>query len=289
MIEDDLRAHYADIHIDPDAPARLLATLERSPRRPNLRTGLAVSGSVAAVGALAVAVTLIPHTRGTPAASGSTDVSSVTASTTTPTPSSISAPAVQQNVTPQVVVTNLIDLVSDRGTATSPGGRGLDNQSLGNIVFDDGHGAALIDIAVTWKGTAPHDAIPQGCSASPACTVLPGGTTVSVAQGLEYGSGSTHAINATEWTVSAYRVDGLEVDISEWNAAAEKNSPITRPAPPFTIAELTALATSPTWNSVTTPSEIAADNGLFVPDFMPGNDGTTSTSGTAAGTATATH
>ena len=296
MIEDQLRAHYQSISVDPDTAARLLDAVENSAQRPSLRTGLAVSGSVAAVGVVALTIALLPRHDGAPAAAGSTaspnPSSSVTAvvSTVPPTPSATSTTVSVEPVTPQVVVATLTELLSPSGTSSSPGGRGLDNQSLGNVVFNDGHGASRIDIAVTWKATAPHDAVPQGCSPSPTCTVLPDGTSVEASQGLEYGSGSTQPINATEWSVSAYRPSaGLQIDISEWNAPAEKDSPLTRVAPPFTIAQLTTLATSTLWSATASSSQIAAAQGLFVPDFMPNSEPTDLSSGSAGSTSTATH
>jgi hypothetical protein len=70
--------------------------------------------------------------------------------------------------------------------------------------------------------------------------------------------------------VQAYRAfDGLEVDISEWNAPSSNDSPISRPTPPFTGAELITMATSPTWSATASPHTISAAAGLFTPDSLP--------------------
>jgi hypothetical protein len=142
------------------------------------------------------------------------------------------------------------------------------NTVAGEIAFDDGHGAAQMDVALTWTGSQPHDAIPQGCTASPTCTVLPDGTTIATSQGLEYPADPSHPDNSTEWTVTVYHPSvGLEVAISEWNAPTEKDSPISRPAPPFSLAELTAIATSPSWGAMA--ASIAAATGPAGPGVTP--------------------
>ncbi|SRR6266568_3660290 len=272
MIEDDLRSHYTALQPGPEAEKRVLAALAAvatSPRRRNVRTGLAVAGSVAAVGAVSVAVILLPRDHGT-----APDTAPVAAPTTTSTPtasaSTSRAAPTPLPVTPQVVVQNLINLVASKGTATKPAGRAVGNSALGEIVFNNGHGAALMDVALTWAGTGPKDAVPGAdvCAAGATCTTVAGGWKAQTYQGLEYPY--PHTNNSTEWGVRAYRAsDGLEVDITEWNAPAPKDSPISRPTPPFTIAELITMATSPTWSATASPRTISAVAGLFTPDVMP--------------------
>jgi hypothetical protein len=271
MIEDELRAHYAAIASDLDADNRVLtAVLDDRARSWNVRTGLAVSGSVAMVAALTVGLVLLSEDGGTSHQNESSipALTSAAASTADAGNSASSAPVLMPT-TPQVAVQTLIDLVAVKGKATTPTGRAVANSSLGEIVFDDGHGAAMMSVALTWKGTGPKDAVPQACRPSATCQVLPDGNSIGYFQGPEYPNGG-HSINSTEWSVQLYRPsDGLEIDISEWNAPAAKDSPITRPVPPFTIDELTTIADSPIWSATAPSTMIAADAKLFVADSMP--------------------
>lgn len=270
MIEDELRAHYGAIASDPDADNRVLtAVLDHRARSWNVRTTLAVSGSVAMVAALAVGLVVLSEDGGTSHQNESSIPALSSAASTADAGNSASTAPVLMPVTPQVAVQTLIDLVSAKGKATTPTGRAVANAALGEIVFDDGHGAAKMSVAITWKGTGPKDAVPQACLPSATCKTLPDGNTVGYFQGPEYPNGG-HADNSTEWSVQLYRPsDGLEIDISEWNAASEKDSPITRPVPPFTIDGLTTIADSPKWSASALSTTIAADAKLFVADSMP--------------------
>jgi hypothetical protein len=270
MIDDDLRTHYAAIRVEPGASARILAVVTDPPLRQNRRAAFAISGSVAAVGALALAVALVSSGEGgadsAPAGSPGGVVTSAAPSSSLPSAIPTASPV--QTVSPQLAVQTLVGLTSAKGIASLLGGRTVANTVAGEIVFDDGHGAAQMDVALTWKGTQPHDAVAQDCSASPTCTVLPDGTTIATAQGLEYPADPSHKDNSTEWTVTVYHPsDGLEVAISEWNAPTEKDSPVSRPTPPFSLAELTAIATSPSWSAMA--GSVAAATGSVVPDVTP--------------------
>jgi hypothetical protein len=270
MIDDDLRAHYAAIRVEPAATARILAFVTDPPPRHNRRAAFAISGSVAAVGALALAVALVSAGEGGSgsAAAGSPGGAVTSAAPTSSSASSHPTASPVQAVTPELAVQTLVGLTSPKGSASGLTGRTLANTVAGEMVFDDGHGAAQMDVALTWKGSQPHDAIPQGCTASPTCTVLPDGTTIATAQGLEYPADPSHRDNSTEWAVTVYHPSvGLEITISEWNAPTEKDSPISRLTPPFSLAELTTIATSPSWSAMA--GSIAAATGSFGPDVTP--------------------
>jgi hypothetical protein len=153
--------------------------------------------------------------------------------------------------------------------ATHPTGRGEGNSAVGEIKFDDGHGVAQMDVALTWRTGGPKDAQAGGdvCAATQ-CRRVAGGWKVETYEGMEYPY--PHANNSTERGARAYRaMDGLEVDITEWNAPTSKDSPITRATPPFPIDELVAMATSPTWHATASARTIAAAAGLFTPDPEP--------------------
>jgi len=268
MIDEDLRSHYSRLRPGPDAERRILTALAAAPPRHPVRARLAVAGSVAAVGAVSAAVTLLPHDHRPSPDTAAGSPTTARPATTAVTPSR-PTPALRP-VTPQVVVQNLMRLVSPSGTAAKPTGRAVGNSAVGEIKFDDGHGVVQMDVALTWPGTGPKRAEPGSdvCVAASQCRQVAGGWKVETYQGLEYPY--PHANNSTERGARAFRAkDGLEVDITEWNAATPKDSPISRAVPPFTINELITMATSPTWHATASAKTIAAAAGLFTPDPMP--------------------
>jgi hypothetical protein len=269
VIEEDLRSYYRGFGGDPDAERRVLAALADPPRR-NVRAGLAVAGSAGAVAAIALAVAFVPHGSSSDAPAGGGIAS--TSASPAPTPTvSVSAPPAAVPLTPQVAVQTLTDLLTGQGTVTRPTGRAIANQALAEVLFDDGHGAAQIDIAVTLgasptnvKGAAP----PSGCTPGPDCTTLPDGSQVSSYQTYEYADRADKG--SQEWSVSAFRPDGIQVELIEWNAPTPKDSAATRVDPPLTIAQLTTIATSPKWSATVPAATAAADAKLFIPDLLPG-------------------
>lgn len=274
MIEKELRSYYAELSTDLAGAERVLEQVLNQPRPSTngLRNGLAVAGGVAAVAAIAVAATQLSASR-QPAVHADAGSSPVDPAAGPSYVASVarSAAVARAAVTPQVTTQTLIDLLKGSGSATNPTGRGLDNQSLGEVLFNDGHGIAKIDVVVTWPGTQPHDAVAGGCGTpSATCVWLNDGTQVGISQSLE--RPDQPATSATMWSVSAYRGDGLQVDISEWNAAQEKDSPVTRATPPLSIAQLTTLATDPRWSNQASAADIAKAAHLFTPDTMPGSD-----------------
>ncbi len=263
MNEDDLRLHFRSLPDDPAAEHRILSALASPPRR---HTGLAVAGGVGAVAAVAVAVAVLPQ-HGAPAPSGAgTQPAAPTTSASSPAPTPSADPQVP--LTPQVAVQTLIDLLPPSGTASAPAGVATENSALGDVIYDDGHGRAQIAVSVTWRSTDPKAAVPQGCGApAPDCTVLGDGTQVGVAQGRQYGTSGT-----VEWTVTALRPDGVEVQVLEWNSTAAKDRPITRSAPPLAIDAVRAIVLDPNWTSTVAQSTAQADAGLFTPRTLPGSN-----------------
>ena len=52
------------------------------------------------------------------------------------------------------------------------------------------------------------------------------------------------------WTANLITPDGHQVSVSEWNAAAEKDAPITRDEPPLSAEQLTTLAAAQDWRGI---------------------------------------
>ena len=111
-------------------------------------------------------------------------------------------------MTPQALLQTALDTLPRDGTTSRYAGNFDDNAFVGvQFVFDDGNGAAQIDVALQYppKHVTPHAPEPIiGCRpASEGCTVLPDGAHASTHESLEYPYG--HDPNSTERSVDLVR------------------------------------------------------------------------------------
>ncbi|MFJ9707012.1 hypothetical protein [Streptomyces sp. NPDC101234] len=147
-----------------------------------------------------------------------------------------------------------------KGKFSKAEGRGIDpDQPLvapyAQLVYDDGHGAAAISVAV-------NRVLPGGTDArqitqcpdkvySPydSCVTsrLPDASVVTVLKGYEY---PDRRVDTKLWTANLLTPDGHHVSVSEWNAPAEKDASITRDQPPLSAAQLKVLAAAKDWRGV---------------------------------------
>ncbi|WP_079428142.1 hypothetical protein [Streptomyces katrae] len=119
-------------------------------------------------------------------------------------------------------------------------------------VYDDGKGKAAIGVGlnrVDPKGASTAEMLTcpdknkfdyDGCTSE----VLADGSKVMVYQGYEY---PDRHVPTKSWRATVVTPQGYQVDVQEWNAAAEKDEPVSRPNPPLDPAQLKALALSPLW------------------------------------------
>ncbi|MEV7733820.1 hypothetical protein AB0O75_17340 [Streptomyces sp. NPDC088921] len=140
------------------------------------------------------------------------------------------------------------------------------------LVFDDGKGAAAIGVSVGRVqpgGTTARQAaqcpdrvyIPyDACKTSR----LADGSVVTVLQGYEY---SDRRVDTKLWTAELVTPTGQHITVSEWNAAAEKDKPVTRTDPPLNPAQLTRLAAAKEWRTIAN----ALPDPLPEPE-LPGSD-----------------
>ncbi|SEK19661.1 hypothetical protein [Streptacidiphilus jiangxiensis] len=132
------------------------------------------------------------------------------------------------------------------GRWVMPGGRML--APLASLVYDDGHGASAIEVGLTHNrpgGQLPSCANPAYAPNDVCHTYrLPGGAWLYLDQGYEYPS---HGYGTKDWHATLIKADGSQIDVDEWNAAAEKGAPVTRATPPLSADQLRALATSTAW------------------------------------------
>ncbi|MGW1746294.1 hypothetical protein ACWCRD_11870 [Streptomyces sp. NPDC002092] len=120
------------------------------------------------------------------------------------------------------------------------------------LVYDDGKGAAAISVNLgrvepgsdearrttecPGKAFAHYDA----CST----TRLPDASVVMVLQGYEY---PDRRVDTKWWSAELVTPQGQHVSVSEWNAAAEKDAPVSRSEPPLSPAQLRELAAAGAW------------------------------------------
>ncbi|MEY9872356.1 hypothetical protein ABH931_001830 [Streptacidiphilus sp. MAP12-33] len=150
-----------------------------------------------------------------------------------------------------------------------PGGQLLAPNAA--LVYDDGHGASQIEVELTHN---PPNATNQPGCANPAYTPndvchtyrLPGGGRLLIDQGYEYPAKGT---GTKDWHATLIKADGSQIDVDEWNSAAEKGSPVTRATPPLSAGQLRTLVTSTAWQpllaALPVPKPVRAPGG-YGPD-----------------------
>lgn len=134
-----------------------------------------------------------------------------------------------------------------------PGGGGSPGAAL---VLDDGRGGARITISLARLAEDDPRRTEAGCPDKKyvqydACTesVLPDGGRLTVFQGYEY---PDRRVATKRWFASLVGKDGRLIELSEWNAPAEKDSPVSRPTPPLGPEQLKAVVVDTAWDRVVT-------------------------------------
>ncbi|MFJ7206623.1 hypothetical protein ACIQWR_24215 [Streptomyces sp. NPDC098789] len=181
--------------------------------------------------------------------------------------------------------------VSDTA-ATVPSGADQSPNAAVAGVYDDGKGRAAI--AVGLSRTDPHGQSAEDMLKCPdrkvvpydACTVetLPDGGKLNIFQGYEY---PDKREPTKLWRAILVTREGYQVDVSEWNAPAEKGQPVSRTNPPLTKAQLKAFTTSALWRQVASrlPAPQQAPSGTA----SAADTGTSAAAGAPAGTSTGTN
>ncbi|MFF3562148.1 hypothetical protein ACFYXS_19120 [Streptomyces sp. NPDC002574] len=132
-----------------------------------------------------------------------------------------------------------------RGVGARPG-------PYAQLVYDDGKGGGAVSVGLgrvepgseqarELASCPDRIAIPYDhCTA----TVLADGSTLTLFQGYEY---PDRRVDTKWWHADFVSPLGHHVDVSEWNAEAEKDAPETRDEPPLSMAQLTKVATATAW------------------------------------------
>ncbi|WP_329280164.1 hypothetical protein [Streptomyces sp. NBC_00691] len=118
-------------------------------------------------------------------------------------------------------------------------------------VFDDGNGRAAVTVGLFRTGTGEAGQDQVSCPDKVAvpyddCTeeTLPNGSRLMILEGYEY---PDKREETKQWRAVLLTHDGFLIDVSEYNAAAEKGAPVSRENPPFSPAQLRALVTARAW------------------------------------------
>lgn len=225
----------------PDPHALTAAGLARG-RRLRLRRRAAVVGGAASLALVGVGGVLVLPGGGTDpekSSVGSESSASPSASATVPP------------VSDQELISTLKEQLG-YGKFSQETGRGTADAPYAWLVWDDGDGGSVVSVSLErvepgteqtrqWtecpdKTFTPYDS----CRTSR----LDNGSVLRILQGYEY---PDKREPTKHWSADLITPSGQHVAVYEWNAEAEKGSPVTREDPPLDAAELKKLVTAPAW------------------------------------------
>ncbi|SOB84095.1 hypothetical protein [Streptomyces sp. 1331.2] len=254
----------------------------RGRRRWRRRSTAAVVGGAAA---LALVGTGAVYLTGASGAKGAGTVSAASAPTTTAGAGPAATPTTVKSSAPTVItgdeVLATFQALLPKGETTDGKGRGTDDDRTGgtfvgaDVVFDDGQGKSLVQIGI--QKHRPNQGQPRSCPKdfklarvdSCSVTTLPDGSQLMLQQGHEYSDGRA---DTKAWIASLSGPDGRDINLSEWNAPAEKGARDSRPNPPLTFDQLKAIVTDKSWDRTVAAVKFdgidtdAIDPGLSLPD-----------------------
>ncbi|MCH5672943.1 hypothetical protein [Streptomyces gilvus] len=222
--------------------AELVAAGVRIGRRRLLRRRAAVVGGAASLALAGVGGALLLPGAGSPPRATATVGTS--RHTTGPAPTPVSADQLIRTLE-KLLPQGKFSQAQARGTNEKPG-------PFVHLVYDDGKGAAAIGVGLNRIEPGSDEA--RQTTECPgkayvhydACgtTRMPDGSVVMVLQGYEY---PDRRVDTKYWTAELVTPEGQHISVSEWNAAAEKDAPVTRPEPPLSAAQLRQLVTAGAW------------------------------------------
>ncbi|MFD7947809.1 hypothetical protein [Streptomyces sp. NPDC059744] len=193
-------------------------------------------------------------------------------------PSTKSSPGKGPQLSAQQVIERLEGLLPE-GKVSGQTGRGTADRfgPSAHLVFDDGKGKAAIGVSVGAidpdgtqaeqqlecpdKAFVPYDSCRN--------ETLADGSRLMVLRGYEY---PDKRVDTKWWHAYLVTPDGYTVDVSEWNAPAEKDADVSRAEPPLTVGQLKGLVISDEWRPVMNALRGAAPQPVQQPPAQ-GQDG----------------
>ncbi|MER6787832.1 hypothetical protein ABT330_24935 [Streptomyces sp. NPDC000658] len=231
-----------------DSPGgALVAAGQARGRRMRLRRRAAVAGGAAGLALVGVGGALLTPWDG--------------ASTAKPSSLAAGGGAAPKAYSADDVVRTLRKLLPQgKFTPSDARGTGGDLPPLAVGAFDDGKGAGSLSVGLERirsddaREVNPSAAVlpcPEKGAQSPfdSCVteLLPDGSAITVYQGYEY---PDRRQDTKSWGADLVTPVGHHVSVIEWNAAAEKGKPVSRPEPPLSVARLKTLAAASDWRRI---------------------------------------
>ncbi|MFE9779395.1 hypothetical protein ACFYPA_14685 [Streptomyces sp. NPDC005775] len=223
----------------------------RGRRRTVLRRSTAVTGSVAALAVIGLGGSFL--TGGIGASRDGGDGAAVGAqSTHKATPKPLSPE--------QQVRRTLEELLPEGRFSEQPGIGGTGANKVprppaASVVYDDGHGKAALSVALSRQN--PDEKLNEDEFSCPdknlnpyedcSATTSEDGSRLVLYKGWEY---PDRREETRWWYADLLTPEGYRVQVSEWNAPAEKGAAISRPAPPLSTDRLKSLVRAEEWRPV---------------------------------------
>ncbi|MEW1681243.1 hypothetical protein [Streptomyces sp. NPDC093594] len=245
--------------IHTDDPAALVAGGRVRGRRAQLLRRTAVLGGAAGVALVGVGGALLlpggsSDPRRTSAAASSTSPGSSSAGASS---SSSAGSASGDGAFSGDDILRSLKALLPEGTFREEAAQGTDSPMPPNahVVFDDGEGAAAIGLSLgrvepgseqaRQVTTCPDRTLVDhdGCTSDR----LPDGSLLMLFQGYEY---PDRRVETKWWNAELVTPEGQHVSLSEWNAPAEKDAPVSRPKPPLSVEKLKEVVTADVWRRV---------------------------------------
>ncbi|WUH92946.1 hypothetical protein OG900_24425 [Streptomyces sp. NBC_00433] len=119
--------------------------------------------------------------------------------------------------------------------------------ALATAVFDNGPGPGLVEVDLQRQAN-PVDNCPHPAPSGTWCSLTHvHGGSLTLFKGYEYPDRRT---DVKEWVATFVTPNGAQIQLSQWNSRQEKGSPVSRPTPPLSLAQMTAVVTSGKWKPV---------------------------------------
>ncbi|MFJ9697746.1 hypothetical protein [Kitasatospora sp. NPDC101183] len=248
-----------------DRAALVAGGYERGRRRWRRRSTAAVLGTATAlalVGGGAVYLTGSQPKDGAAVVAAASDTPPATGISPASAPSAAAKPTAAPPVSGAAVLEAFKALLpagqvtNGTGTGTEPPAgkpEGAGVNAVASLVFDDGQGKSAMGISITRLAENDPNRAQNVCPDKKLvpyddCTTIKvDGGTLTVLQGYEY---PDRHVSTKWWNAKLIGKDGRQIELSEWNSAAEKGSPDSRPKPPLSPAQLQAIVTDRSWDKV---------------------------------------
>jgi hypothetical protein len=232
--------HRATENLEPVTPDLLERSVAQGLQLRRRRTAIATASGAGAVLATAGLIAGGIHLAGSPtnaAVAGSPVPSAKPSAKATPT-------AKPAGVNPKETLATLKELVAAPGrTLSSPETWGGGDFAGAAYVVNDGHGAARVDVMLSGGGEG-SPCVPKRTG----CSTLPDGSVLYVSkEEPEYTDGRQAEYGVVGNYVVLFRRDGRNINLTSYNAPAEKGQQHTRPKPLLSVEDLSALAKSKAW------------------------------------------